>query len=164
MKEFTDFYEESFSRLKGIACIWVTLQDAEDIVQDVLTRMWSNWEKMSFVEDLYAYAFMMVRNSCLDKLKHAALARNYNRIMWSRFQNSYEVNDPSRHLEYKETEQRLKMAIESLRGRNRQVFELSRDNGMKYHEIAEHLGISINTVECHMVSALSKLREMMEVA
>ena len=84
--------------------------------------------------------------------------------MWSRFQNSYEVNDPSRHLEYKEPEQRLKMAIESLRGRNRQVFELSRDNGMKYHEIAEHLGISINTVECHMVSALSKLREMMEVA
>ena len=164
MKEFTDFYEESFSRLKGIACMWVTLQDAEDIVQDVLMRMWSNWEKMSFVEDLYAYAFMMVRNSCLDKLKHAALARNYNRIMWSRFQNSYEVNDPSRHLEYKETEQRLKMAIESLRGRNRQVFELSRDNGMKYHEIAEHLGISINTVECHMVSALSKLREMMEVA
>lgn len=164
MKEFTDFYEESFSRLKGIACMWVTLQDAEDIVQDVLTRMWSNWEKMFFVEDLYAYAFMMVRNSCLDKLKHAALARNYNRIMWSRFQNSYEVNDPSRHLEYKETEQRLKMAIESLRGRNRQVFELSRDNGMKYHEIAEHLGISINTVECHMVSALSKLREMMEVA
>lgn len=162
--DFTDVYTAYFSRLSTIACIWVTPQDAEDVAQEALVRIWQDWDKMQFVDDLFSYAFTMVKNHCLDKIKHLKMARAHHVYLKANRQLATEHYSPLTYMEYQETEQRLRQAIGNLKGRSRQVFLLSREEGMKYHEIAYRLGISVNTVECQMVSALKLIRKQMNVA
>ncbi len=53
-------------------------------------------------------------------------------------------------------------AINSLPEDSRKVFELSRNIGLKYEDIAQELGISVNTVKYHMKQSLSILRSLLE--
>ena len=53
-------------------------------------------------------------------------------------------------------------AINSLPEDSRKVFELSRNIGLKYEDIAQELGISVNTVKYHMKQSLSILRNLLE--
>lgn len=162
---YSDLYKDYFPRLTTVACIWVTSQDAEDIVQDVLVRLWEEQNRLAFLNgDLYAYAFMSVKNRCLDKLRAQARMRRYHSKVWSEVQNAPDWEGPLNQLEYRETERRLHHAIGTLRGRAREVFMMSRKEGLTYAEIARRLGISVNTVECHMSAALSRLRKQMSAA
>lgn len=58
-----------------------------------------------------------------------------------------------------ELQKRIKNAVEELPPQCQRVFRLSREEGLKYHEIADELGISKKTVEVHMGKALKMLRE-----
>ena len=72
----------------------------------------------------------------------------------------FDVSDIS---EGNETERLVRDAINSLPKRCRDIFLLSRMKGLKYREISEKLGISVNTVECQMGIALKKLRVKLNV-
>lgn len=64
-----------------------------------------------------------------------------------------------------EQQERLELvlkAIDELPPRCSQIFKLSRFEGLKYQEIADHLGISLKTVEVQMGKALKTLREKFE--
>ena len=97
-----------------------------------------------------AYLFRLVRNKCLDYLKHKVFEQRYVESV----QTSYEVDV----VEDNDTEILIRAAINSLPKRCRDIFLLSRVEGLKYKEISEQLGISVNTVECQMGIALKKLR------
>ncbi|WP_286742427.1 sigma-70 family RNA polymerase sigma factor, partial [Roseivirga sp. UBA1976] len=58
-----------------------------------------------------------------------------------------------------ELQKRIDDALESLPPQCQRVFRMSREEGLKYHEIAEELGISKKTVEVHMGKALRILRD-----
>ena len=58
----------------------------------------------------------------------------------------------------KEIENLLAQAIEHLPEKCRQVFILSRMNGLKHEEIATQLNISVHTVQNHIVTAIRKLK------
>jgi RNA polymerase sigma-70 factor (ECF subfamily) len=62
----------------------------------------------------------------------------------------------------KELEEQIKNAIENLPEQCRLIFTLSRQSGFKYIEIAEHLEISVKTVENQMGKALRVLREKLK--
>lgn len=62
-----------------------------------------------------------------------------------------------------EMEKLVREAINSLPKKCRAIFLLSRMEGLKYREISERLGISVNTVECQMGIALKKLRVMLNM-
>ena len=61
-----------------------------------------------------------------------------------------------------ELEQAVRAAIDGLPEKIREVFQLSRDHGLKYSEIAGTLEISVKTVEKRMGQALAQLRERLE--
>ena len=58
-----------------------------------------------------------------------------------------------------ELEERIMIVIEGLPQKCKEVFEMSRFDGLKYNEIADKLGISVKTVENQMSKALKVLRE-----
>ena len=70
----------------------------------------------------------------------------------------------SLHLEFKETEHHANQAVLELPRRCREVFLLSRVDGLRYKEIADRMNISQNTVECQMTIALQKLRARLNVS
>ncbi len=128
--------------------------DAEDTVQDCMTDFLERAQAGATVADVKSYLFMMVRNRCLDRLKgDSHIDRNHT---------SEEFEDSIAESDYEEAsfiEARLWTAIDSLPERCREVFLLSKRDGLKYEEIAEELDISVNTVKNQVSKALKALKE-----
>ena len=111
-----------------------------------------------------------VRNKCLDYLKHKVFEQKYVENVKASFEielnlklqslDRFDVYDIS---ERNQMEKLIRDAINSLPKRCRDIFLLSRMEGLKYREISERLGISVNTVECQMGIALKKLRAKLNV-
>lgn len=132
----------------------------EEAVLDVFTRLWHRRAEIHIQGSFRSYLYSAVRNQCLDYLRRHARAEG----KWTTAMP--DIGDagqnPEQHLLYGETERRIEAAIESLPERCRLIFRLSRDQGLKYQEIADMLQISIKTVETQIGRALQRLREALE--
>ena len=101
-----------------------------------------------------------MKNHCLKFLRHRVVEEaysNYVREEWSFKLYALESFDYSYQSE-KELRAIIRRALDTLPERCREIFIKSRIEGLKYKEISEALGISVNTVENQMAIALRKLR------
>lgn len=168
---FSELYLMYYPKLVRFAKEFVVLEeDAENITQYVFTDLWERRDAIDHIENVNAYLFRLVRNRCLDYLKHKVFEQKYAENVQASFEielnlklqslDRFDVSDIS---EGNETERLVRDAINSLPKRCRDIFLLSRMKGLKYREISEKLGISVNTVECQMGIALKKLRVKLNV-
>ena len=159
---FSELYLMYYPKLVRFAKEFVVLEeDAENITQDVFTDLWERRDAIDHIENVNAYLFRLVRNRCLDYLKHKVFEQKYAENVQASFEielnlklqslDRFDVSDIS---EGNEMERLVRDAINSLPKRCRDIFLLSRMKGLKYREISEKLGISVNTVECQMGIAL----------
>lgn len=137
---------------------------AEAAVEDVIYHIWENREKLSISISIRSYLVRAVRNKCLDMLK---LKKNQTELCISslsekanyHIDNRIAYDSPHGTLLSKELEETIIKAVEELPTECKQVFVKSRMENKKNQEIAEELGISINTVKYHLKNALKTLRE-----
>lgn len=153
-----------FPRLNDFACK-VVRDDviSQDIVQEVFVKI---WEKRTEIEpiNLEAFLFRLVRNRCIDYIKHLKVINN--RMQEIQISSKYEelyridfVGDEPYVLIEQELKQKIEKTIESLPERCREVFILSRMNGLKNKEIAEQLNINVKNVERHLSRAMQSFRK-----
>lgn len=129
---------------------------AEEIVQDVMLELWRRRESLARESSPQAYLFQSTRNRALNHLRHERVEKRGRPFAAGRS----EIDAPAPALLVEEEiEVALREAVAVLPDRCREVFELSRVQGLKYLEIAELLGISVKTVEAQMGKALRLLRE-----
>ena len=129
---------------------------AEEIVQEVMLELWRRRERLDPDGSPQAYLFQATRNRALNHLRHLQVQRRAApRLM---VDEGREASAPS-HLVAQEIDVALRGALDALTPRCREVFELSRVQGLKYSEIAECLGVSVKAVEAQMGKALRTLRE-----
>lgn len=163
---FSELYLTYYPKLVRFAKAFVIQEeDAENITQDVFTDLWEKRDSIDYIENINAYLFRLVRNRCLDHLKHKMSEEKYVESIQTSFEielnlkmQSLDRFDSYDITEGEEMETLIRTAINSLPGRCREIFLLSRFEKLKYREISERLGISVNTVECQMGIALKKLR------
>lgn len=131
---------------------------AEDVVQDVFARLWRLRTQLNISTSLRAYLFTATKNLSLNHLqqekRHFELQQLF--VEQVEFSAPEEPEDDTRLLEL-----RIREAIETLPPKCKEVFELSRFEGMTYQEIADEMGIAKKTVENQMGKALSLLREQL---
>jgi RNA polymerase sigma-70 factor (ECF subfamily) len=106
---------------------------------------------------LSTYLFVAVKNYSLNYLKQ------YSHLHVSVEQTDgssalINRNDPEQELEWKEISFQLNQAIDNLPDQCRTVFKLIKEDGFRYKEVAEILGISPRTVETQLFRALKKLQ------
>ena len=130
---------------------------AEALVSDVIFHIWE--KRRSLVIDRSVRAFLMtcVRNRCIDYLRSSA--RKDSTDFESLSKELHDNESPLGILLEKELEQDISRSISELPVKTKEVFEMNRFSGKSYDEIADFLGISVNTVKYHMKQALSILRE-----
>ena len=127
---------------------------AEDVVQECFMKLWEKLEQGAEVRNSRAYLYMTVRNRCLDQLRKNDIPTESLKP-----HDTYGIIDDDDAQERSQAEARLWTAIDSLPVKCREVFIMSKRDGLKYEEIAEELGLSVNTVRNQISHALKVLKE-----
>ncbi|MEM6735019.1 MAG: RNA polymerase sigma-70 factor [Bacteroidota bacterium] len=158
-------FELVFNHYFGIMVLYAarfmdTKVEAEEIVQDVFVKFWEKCSSLSPDSSIKSYLYRSVHNSCLNAIKHEKVRDGYKQHIIQFLESSYledhELNDPDA------IRKRIHNEVDRLPPRCSEIFKLSRFEGLKYQEIADHLGISVKTVEVQMGKALKLLRETLQ--
>jgi len=131
---------------------------SQDIVLEVFLKIWENRSKIESL-NLEAFLFRLVRNGCIDYIKHIKVVNNrmHEIEVTAKYEELYRIdfvgNEPYILIE-QELKNKIEKTVQSLPNRCREVFILSRIDGLKNKEIAEKLNINIKNVERHLNRAL----------
>ena len=155
-------YEEMFlkyySPLVVFAYRMVDDEDtARELVQDVFVSFYEKQVGLTIHTSLKATLYQSVRNRCLNHIKREKLLRSHHENIFLVFMDSDSYFETS--VETSELQQRLYTIIQELPEKCREVFEMSRFEGVPNQEIADKLDISKRTVETQISKALKYLRE-----
>lgn len=158
---FETIFKDNYERLCNYANTYTNdLMEAEEMVQDTFLSLWEKHEVIDIHTSLKSYLYRAVHNNCLNSIKHLKVKREHREEYLNYADIEYEqVTDA---LVGRELEHKISETIESLSPQCQMVFKLSRFENLTYSEIAEKMGISVKTVENHMIKALRILREQLK--
>jgi RNA polymerase sigma-70 factor (ECF subfamily) len=127
---------------------------AEDVVQETFIYVCQNEQK--FIDEIATKVFLYrtVKNKCLNKIKHFKVKAEAHESLYD---ESEEDSLFEKNFLQEETIRLFYEAIETLPDQSKAVIKLAL-KGLNNPEIAEDLGISVNTVKTHKKSAYSALR------
>ncbi|NQU51116.1 MAG: RNA polymerase sigma-70 factor [Bacteroidetes bacterium] len=130
---------------------------SEDIVQDLFFTLWIKHAQLQISSSLKNYLFTSVKNRSLDYLKKEKKKTQHvgSNI---HLQTSAE-NLSTFWFAESELETLIEKSLDKLPPRCREIFKLSRFEGLKNQDISEQLGISKRTVELQISNALKFLRK-----
>jgi RNA polymerase sigma-70 factor (family 1) len=127
--------------------------EAEEIVQDCFLKIWEKRQHLREDAPLKGYLFTTAHHAILNHLR-----RSQHHL---RFQTHVAALSPevaTNGAEYSEMEALYRAALEKLPPKRRQIFMLSRQQGLSYPEIAKELNLSVKTVETQIMQALKFMR------
>lgn len=162
-KSFELLFRRYFPRLKSFTYGFVKDDDiAKDIVQEVFIKI---WEKKADISDISIESFLykIVRNQCLNYLRHVKVVENrkVNLKEATQLEELYRIDivrDEPYLLVEKELENEIVEVMNELPTKCREVFRLSRIDGLMNAEVAKKMGVSVKSVEKHMTKALKHFR------
>jgi len=162
-KEFEKIYSRFFSFFFQIAAHFLHHEeDAKEVVQEAFIKLWEKDIYQKSEQEIKNYLFIIIKNRCLNllrdrrkSLQHIA-GHGYLAVSVS-----YKILEATGEdiLLSAELSQKIQLAISGLTPQCRDVFTLSRIEGLSNKEIAEKLEISVKAVEANMTRALKKMRE-----
>jgi len=165
MRRFRKLCERHRDRVYTFA--WYFLgnrEDAEDVAQEVLIRLWDHWQEVESAR-LPAWITRVARNACLDLLRKR---KSYRGVVSGEGDEealarvaSGEPN-PEKLVEASEFQRQLECALQTLPEIHRTVVVLREIQGLKYDEIAESLGLPLNTVKVYLHRGRRELREQLK--
>ena len=134
---------------------------ANDLVQETFCSLFERRKELKEDLQLRPYLYKTVYNSCLDAIKHQKVENNYINQELLDFYFSKVIETPEAELALLEEDLKgaIQGAIAKLPGRCREIFELSKIEGLSNKQIAEELNVSVKTVEAQMTIAFSRLRK-----
>lgn len=156
-KDLEVVFKKNYKRLCNVAFQIVNDRDlAEDLVQELFLNLWQKKESIVIKSTLEGYLVRSISNlslNHLEKHKHLKFAQDAGSVL-----NLKASESSDKAITNKELRKIVYAALDKLPPKCRTIFILSRFENMKYKEIAEHLDISIKTVENQMSIAIEKLK------
>jgi RNA polymerase sigma-70 factor, ECF subfamily len=165
-KAFSTLYKTYYQRVYNFT--WSYIKDefvSANLVHDAFLTVWENREKLDKESNLPAYLLVIVKNKSLNYLSRQATKARIEQKLQEQSVKEIELrisglNACNPHeLFSKDVENIIKTTIESLPYQCRNVFYMSRYNGMGNKDISSELGISLKAVEYHITKALRFLKQ-----
>jgi len=155
---FTEIYNRYAKSLTGFAASKLyNLDDARDILHDMFVKLWENREQINIESNLQSYLFSIIRHRIIDKIRKNITREEYALITQSLTVVYHEAVD--KQVEAKELQQAIEKSLDQMSPRVKEVYKLSREQGLSNPEIAEKLNLSEQTVKNQLSSALKHLRK-----
>ncbi len=167
-KAFREIMDCWYSRLFNFANGYLTNEEnSKEVLQDVFLKLWDNRRKLAENTNLNAYLFTLTRNRCIDIIRRERLMLQFQTDKQEEYrrltENQDALSDPILDdLFVMEIQTEINRVVSALPEQCRNVFVLSRSNGMKNKEIGQTLDLSEKTVESHLTKALKTIRQALE--
>ena len=129
---------------------------AQDILQNVYLKTWKHKKKLNPKFSIQSFLYKSVYNEFVNQYKHNEAM---SKLETKYFQSLEKVVNKAESLDVSRAIQVVNEEINKLPPKCRQVFTLSKKEGLSNIEISEHLEISLKTVEGQITKAFKILRE-----
>lgn len=131
--------------------------DAEEIVQEVFIKVWENQSKIDVHASFESFLFTIAYNATISLFRKRITEQKYLEHLKS-IQQTDVAPDFTDEIHFNELNKKVQALLNKLTARQKEIFRLSREQGLSHREIAEKLDISVNTVKKHMANTLSFLK------
>jgi len=131
------------------------VQEAEDVVQETMIRIWGKREEWGQWQSLEAYCMISVRNSCLDRLRKQQLRPAGEEKAWNIISPD---KDPHEKMMAKEAFIQIRKCMDELPQNQQLVIQLREIEGFSYNEIAEVLDMSLDQVKVNLFRARNAIK------
>lgn len=159
-KEFVDsllpFRDKLFRYARRVL---QSYEEAEDIIQDVYLKLWSNKEQLREKKNLEAFAMTVTKNLCIDRLRNKGYQASTMGIDATEIDIDARTNDPEKIAIYKDAADLVKEIIKTMPENMRLVVQLRDIEGLEYAEIVKITGSNVNTLKVNLSRARKKIRE-----
>jgi RNA polymerase sigma-70 factor, ECF subfamily len=155
---FYHIYDRYSKRLYGFVLRYIKQkEDAEEIVQEVFVKIWESRNKIDAFTSFESFLFTIAYNTTISLLRKRTNEKKYLEHIKSLQQpaNSPNLID---EIHYNELNDRVQILLNELTPRQKEIFQLSREEGLTHDEIAKKLDIAVNTVKKHMANTLAFLK------
>ncbi len=154
---FCELYAAYKNRLIYFAMRFLKSREyAEDVFQDAFTIIWQGRRFINPDASFSSYLYTIVRNRILNQLRDLV---NQDKLKEQILQQAVDYsNDTQNEILANDLKQLISCAMQQLTPRQRKIFEMSRERQMSHKEIADVLGISVNTVQESISTSLRTLR------
>lgn len=144
--------------------ITLSREEAEDIVQDTLIKVWNRRDSWDTIESIEAFSLTVCRNMALDRTR---LHENWNASLDSGDQTACAENPDSASNPYERTVQREKVEIvrtliDNLPEKQRSCMQLRDFEGKAYKDIATVLGITEDQVKVNIFRARQTIKQQFQ--
>ena len=166
-QEFEKIFTAYFSASKRFAFLLLkSEEDAEDIAQDVFAKLWTQPQVWTDNKDIATYIYAMTKNATFNFIKHKKIEQAYQEqfIEKSLIEELFISEDTLEPIYYKEAELIIRLVLDRLPPRRKEIFVLSRFKKMNNPQIAEKYQISIRTVEHQIYLALLEMKKAIFIA
>jgi RNA polymerase sigma-70 factor (ECF subfamily) len=157
VRTFNDLRDELISTLLFVLG---NRDDAHDAAQEAFVKCWGARDQVKQIQNLRAWIFRVCFNTAKD-MQRSAWNRRVKPLRGEEFMVAGNEPAPGQVLEYRETLERLRRAILTLREEEKEIFLLRQNGDLTYEQIAEMRHVPVGTVKTQMRSALDKLRKLM---
>ncbi len=161
----TEQYEAIFYKMKDklfrYALRFVKDSDAaEDVVQDVMFKLWQKRKDADDIENLEAWLMVLTRNRSLDVLRKAKNSLNQVNV-----DEAYSISDsepiPDKVMESADIMDMVQTCLGQLQEKQRSVFHLREIEQMSYEEIAQQTGFNLDDVKVSLFRARKHMQRML---
>jgi RNA polymerase sigma-70 factor (ECF subfamily) len=156
-KAFELLYEQYHARLYNFCMSIIrNKQDAEGMVQEVFIAVWENRENLDENKSFSGFVFSIAKNKTLNRIKQN-LTRKVH-LEYMQMENQVQ-NDIVGDIESRELMDYLLKTIQELPDKTKEIFLLSRNEGLTYKQIASRLDLTENVVDHEIRKSIEYIRD-----
>jgi RNA polymerase sigma-70 factor (family 1) len=157
---FSELFRQHEHKLYTLA-LKLTKSDqlAKDIIQEVFLKLWDQRNQLTSILNIEAWLYRVTENKIIDFLRKASADNRLKEKIWNQLQQI--VNESEQYLAIKEYNQIIQKAIDQLPPQRKLIYQLNKEGGMNYREIADELQLSKHTVKNQLSSAIQSVRNFL---
>lgn len=133
-------------------------EDAEDITQEVLVKIWEKRMEIPEIRNLRAWSITITRNKCLDQIK----ANKGDQLSWEENMDSPSTENPFDKMRMMDETNWIKHIMDQLPNTQKEVFYLRHFEGQSYQEISEELKMEMSNVKVNLHRSRTYIKKALE--
>lgn len=158
---FDELFHTYYSRIYGKALhVCKVHATAQDVAQQVFLKLWEKKAELANIPNPEAWLFSVANNQIVDVFRNQLMQDKYAQFALQLLEE--ETSSPEDLLITRQQKQLLEKSLELLSPKQKEVYHLSRHQGMTYVDIAAQLGISRDTVKEYMGVAMAKIKKFLK--